>query len=487
MIELGLFFRPLSILEVIEGDLASSILDLKQETKYLPICTDSRVAKEGDAFVSLKGETFDADDFLKDVAPKVSLIVLEKSKKSEKLVEELRADFPALTILVVSSTIKYLQELASIHTSQWRKHHRGVLVGIAGSNGKTTTKEMLTHIVKNFYPEQTVSTLKNNNNHLGMPLTLLSIDARVTRVAIVEYGSNHPGEMDVLCRVALPDIAITTNIGHTHMEFFSDLKAVMHEEGAFYRHFALSQGETSSAKSIFLWNRDDEQLKNLPKYSWMKSFSAETGPSDFHYQIEGNKLVIPELIQAVENHFVLGRHNFINLGNALVITQMLEELFGLPMGSAEERMVTAGLFRPTPNRSQWLDSKFGNKIFLDAYNANPSSMKAALEAFRDFCINRGDEKLSEGLVILADMKELGESEIQHHRELGELVKTLGFQHVAYVGAMSDHFEKGLGRTCEQFLDARAAKIYWPKWIKEHPVIFLKGSRSLQLESLVDLG
>jgi len=495
MIELGLFFRPLSILKIHEGNFAP--LKKKIIPQFFKVSTDSRTIAQGQVFISIKGEKFDGDDFLTEVASKCSLLIVQKNEKTDVAILELVKEFPGLCIIQVANTILYLQELASIHTAIWQNDYQGVLVGIAGSNGKTTTKEMTAHIVKHFLDHEMVSTLKNNNNHIGMPLTLLSIDPRVTKVAIVEYGSNHPGEMEVLCRVALPQIAITTNIGFTHMEFFQNLQEVTHEEAALYRHYAMS---THKHRRFFLLNKDDRELGILPKYPWMIQFSiAESSKSevDYYYEIQAGHLKVFQSsdsdsdsnapIFKVDNPFILGEHNFINLGNALVIAQMIQDEFSIHLGARDDLETAAGLFRPTANRSQWLDSKFGNKIFLDAYNANPSSMKVALKAFKDFCEQRGDSNLMECIVILADMKELGESEQQHHQELGTLVLNLGFHNVVYIGSMSDEFQKGLGRPCEHYLDSRSAKIFWPKWVKEHPYIFLKGSRSLQLESLVDLG
>ncbi|MDH4467688.1 MAG: UDP-N-acetylmuramoyl-tripeptide--D-alanyl-D-alanine ligase [Bacteriovoracaceae bacterium] len=487
MVELSFYFRPLSIIQFIEG------ANYHQLPSHLEICTDSRILKSGQSFIGISGEKFEADQFLLEAAQKSSLLIAQDSKQARSIIETIKEQYPEVSILIVKNTVLYLQELAQLHSAHWQDTCGGILIGIAGSNGKTTTKEMLSHIMKSLWEDTVVFTKKNNNNHLGVPLTLLEIDTRTTKFAVVEYGSNHPGEMELLCRVAVPDIGLTTNIGHTHMEFFPTLADVCKEEASFYRFQSLQKKEKHSM-NFFLRNDDDLELKKLSKHSWVKTFSRDAKNVelvDFYYRIKNNQLFVhtkgKEKLFEIENPWILGEHNFINLANACVMAYLC-----LPPAEVSVEFISslekaASQFRPTNNRSQWLESKFGNKIFLDAYNANPSSMEAALLAFKTFCLQHGDEELKQSLIILADMRELGPQEDQYHEELGQLVRTMGWINVVYVGSMQKKFQKGLDRECLVFDTTLEAKIYWPKWTKEHSFIFLKGSRALQLESLVDLG
>lgn len=483
MIDPLFLLRPLSILNLYNAEGGIQFDFPSEMSRPFKISTDSRTHQQGEVYVSLKGEKFDGDDFVLSVAPQAPLVVIEESKRTRDLISEIQKQKLNTYVLVVQSTLRYLQELSQLHALHWQTQCGGVLIGIAGSNGKTTTKEMLLHVAKTIHggAGEVIGTQKNNNNHLGVPLTLLQIDHRTTKYAIVEYGSNHPGELPFLCRVAQPQWGITTNIGHTHMEFFKDLPAVMREEASFY--FNHIPG------NHFLLNLDDEELSKLKVEQWCKTFSSDKAKRkqvDYFYDIADKSVTIRSRAKdlSIENPWVLGHHNFTNLANACVLARECG------LGSDQQIAQAAATFRPTTNRSQWLESKFGCKIFLDAYNANPSSMTAALSAFKQHCQTHGDEKLEHSLVILADMRELGPQERDYHIELGQLVRDMGWKHVVYVGEQLSAFQAGFGdkkTLTGGFAQTHEARIYWPKWVKEHSFIFLKGSRLLQLESLVDLG
>lgn len=454
-------------------------------SEYLPLNTDSRSYLSGQFFFALKGEVHDGFSHVKTVlSQKCPLVVFENNEFNQSLACLLAQEFPATIFIAVSNSFIALQDLAREHNKFWFTQHKPHhLIALSGSNGKTTTKEMLTFLFNEVLPGKIISTYKNNNNHIGVPLTILSIDPRQTEVAIVEYGSNHQGEMQVLCHLSYPTAGITTNIGHTHMEFFPTVKDVFDEESQIFTAVMT----TTHNQGLFLINADDEFLVKLPMMKNCLQFSAINQAIPLYYEMLAvNKVCIhdqyltPAVKVVLQNDFIMGEHNFLNLANAYVIASRLYPAL------AEKLQKAATRFQPTHNRSQWLDGQWGEKILLDAYNANPSSMKAALQSFHRYCLAL-KASMEDILIILGDMRELGsDKEEMYHEDLGKFVKVLKFPHVFYVGKMNKAFMAGLGRPCDFAEDVVTALDKIHVQMKNKRYIFIKASRSLQLEKIVGI-
>lgn len=430
------------------------------------ISTDTRLLREGEFFLAISGERFNALTFLKQVKEKgCKYIIYTKNEKNDELIKPFLDDF---VFFETKSSIKFLQEITSILSLKFQKKG-GKLIAISGSNGKTTTKEMLYHLLKSVH-EETICTQKNNNNHIGVPLTLLQITDK-TKFAIVELGSNHPGEIEVLCDIVKPVIGYTTNIGDTHMEFFETKENVFKEEG-FLCESVLSSKLNSP---VYFVNSDDEYLKRNLDMGLTRSVG--TSGVDYNFNIEKESAVVKNNMDEynINNKFITGKHNFFNLCAAFSIAKEIDSL------NTTQYLEAAKSFKPTTNRSQWLDFH-GAKVFLDAYNANPSSMLSAIDGFVEHVGSN-----AEYCLILGDMYELGKNSETYHYNLSASLASKGYKNIYFVGKFASHYNSGFGKKGKEFLDVDSFKnTFMHEVLKQHKYVFIKGSRSLQLESLVDI-
>lgn len=445
-------------------------------TGALNFTTDTRKFVEPGAFVAIPGAKVNPltliDGLLERGCP---LVVFQADVASNEVVQNLQVRFPRVTFTPVKDSVIFLQELTHFHIREWQKKgSRNTVFAISGSNGKTTHKEMLSHILNSIVPGKVVATEKNNNNHLGVPLTLLNVSDK-TQMVVLELGSNHPGEIKVLCDIAEPNAGLTTNIGATHLEFFGSEEKVFEEEA--YLYYAVKS--VTGGKGFFLINKDDPYLRKLPDTSGTVTYGE--GP-DFEARVKylesGAQMTYKGLDLAVQNSHITGRHNKLNLvTTAFIAVHFYPEHRSAILAAAAE-------FKPTKNRSEWM--QFQNRsVFLDAYNANPSSMKAALLGFKESVLEQG-LKLTDSCVVLGDMNELGENAPKYHQELGQYVKELGFPNVYFVGRYADHYLKGLSSGNKRGSSSEFKQEYKSECIKKFSIHFIKGSRSLQLESLVDI-
>jgi UDP-N-acetylmuramoyl-tripeptide--D-alanyl-D-alanine ligase len=461
----------------LKNEICDILNPLKNDSAYFKVATDTRAKSDGHAFIAIQGEKYDAFTFLKPLLKNIPLVIYQQNEKNLLLAKEWSKEFPETTFVAVKNSVTYLQKLASVHVRDWYAntdiHH---LIAISGSNGKTTTKEMLYHLLKNTMHSEVIATQKNNNNHIGVPLTIFDIDPRKTKAAVVEFGSNHPGEMKVLCDLAFPNVGITTNIGHTHMEFFSELKDVFIEEGLI---FEAVMKETNKL-GIFLINDDDEFLKTFPNTQHSLRFSTINKNAQVFYSFDTSAVNInfnDGKNFKLRNDNITGRHNFLNLANAFVIAQKL-------FPSLEKNLIEAATsFHPTPNRSQWISFE-GKDVFLDAYNANPSSMKAALLGFLETAQSQKITK-ENVFVVVGEMKELGAKAPQYHGEFAGWIKTLDIPHIFYIGDFHDEVHKNAPHV-QCFRNVEEAQNSFLMNLKKSQKCFIKASRSLQLERLVGI-
>lgn len=443
---------------------------------HLNICTDTRRYHHPSAFVAIPGVKVNPLDMIKDLLNQgLPLVFYQQDAINDEKVKTLKEQFSSTEFVPVSDSVTFLQEITHHHIIEWKnKNPRNTVFAISGSNGKTTHKEMLSFILKEALPGKVVSTEKNNNNHLGVPLTLLNVTEK-TEIVVLELGSNHPGEIRVLCDIAQPNAGITTNIGATHMEFFGTEEKVFEEEA--YLFHAVKH--VTHGKGFFLINIDDSFLKRLePSTGSITYGESRDAMARVSFIEDGGQMQFMGQQLVAHNPHITGKHNKLNLITCLFIaTHFYPE-------HKEALILACKNFRPTKNRSEWIQFE-GRSVYLDAYNANPSSMKAALEGFKESVLSQGF-KLSDACIVLGDMNELGETTPQYHKEVGQFVNELGFSNVYFVGRFASHYQSGnsLGLTKASSADFKSE--YRNECLKKYPIHFIKGSRSLQLESLFDI-
>jgi UDP-N-acetylmuramoyl-tripeptide--D-alanyl-D-alanine ligase len=442
----------------------------------LPFCTDTRKYKHPSAFVAIPGAKVNPLDIIDSLLSQACpLVVYQQDATNEGKVQNLQAKYPQTKFLPVTESVTFLQELTHHHIVEWQgKNPKNTVFAISGSNGKTTHKEMLSHILKTVLPGKVVATEKNNNNHLGVPLTILDV-TDATEMLVLELGSNHPGEIKVLCDIAAPNAGLTTNIGATHLEFFGTEKAVFEEEGFLY-HAVKAH---THGRGFYLINVDDQFLKDLPKTEGSVLYGqSDKSEAKINFLNDGAEMTYKGHKLTARNSAITGNHNKLNLITCLFIaTHFYPEL-------KDKLIEAAATFRPTKNRSEWMQFE-GKSVFLDAYNANPSSMKAALQGFKESVLSQG-KTLSDTCVVLGDMNELGDSTPKYHQEVGAYLKFLGFPHVYFVGRFASHYQKGLSSGQARSSSAEFKSEYRGECLKKYSFHFIKGSRSLQLESLFDI-
>ncbi len=439
----------------------------------MSVSTDTRTLLPGQLFVCLEGPNYDAFSFANEaLMKKAAAIVFPHSSKNLTARNELLKTFQDACFLSVSDPLQFIQKLATLASVKWvRKTEGRTLIGITGSNGKTTTKDMILHFLHAAVGARAAGTQGNYNNHIGVPLTILNLENSVD-YAVVEMGSNHKGEIFNLCSIARPNAGIITNVGKTHLEFLTSVEGVFEEKRALYDEVL----RNSKEKFHFVINVDDTFLSRLDEGRAL-SFGTNSGKAKIIYHLDSVEIILDGHTYSLKNSHLLGRHNFTNLASAFLLSLDLLPSF------AGKFIESAPLFRPRVNRSSWIE-KDGKHIFLDAYNANPSSMEASLSGLLDYFHNR-DIVPAKCCIILGDMNELGENASFHHEALGNFLGNSFNGEVAFIGKFSASFSKGLGHPCitAPTVDAFVSTV-WDELYRKHDYFFIKASRSLQLEALL---
>ena len=419
----------------------------EQYCKSYKVTTDSRQVTPGAVFFALKGEHFDGNDFALEVAEKgvASLVVCDRATLP---------DHPRL--LKVEDSLKALQALARYHRQQMKDL---TVIAITGTNGKTTTKELVSSVLKKKY--RVTYTQGNFNNHLGVPLTLLSITPD-TEIAVVEMGANHPGEIKTLAEIALPDYGLITNIGKAHLEGFGSFEGVVKTKSELYDHLRVNH------KTAFV-NSDNELLMrligDLPYYSYGSGVEAaclvKPKRCDPYLTVTGERL------GDIQTRLV-GAYNYENVAAAIAVGNFFS-VEGDDIRQALEE------YQPTNSRSQVIEGR--NHIIMDAYNANPTSMNASVKNFKTIC---GDN----ALLILGDMRELGEASEQEHKAIIDLLATSGFHEAFLVGSCFSRFNDR--PEYQTFPDVEALIQHLEAHPVDHRTILVKGSHSIHLEKVLPL-
>lgn len=411
--------------------------------KYI-VTTDSRKIEPGCVFVALKGEHFDGNDFAYQVAnDNIAACVIADRK-----------DLPQHErLFIVDDSLLTLQELANLH----RKKCNTPIIGITGTNGKTTTKELVAAVLSQKY--NIIYTQGNFNNHLGVPLTLLQIKPD-TEIAVVEMGANHPKEIELLCSIAQPNFGIITNIGKAHIEGFGSFEGVVKTKNELYDFLRNNNGK------VFV-NNDNQLLKDLAHDLTTVKYGKD-GDADYHASIVSSNPYLSINWNGYEiNTKLVGDYNFENVMAAITVGCCFNIEQDLIIKALED-------YSPTNNRSQFIKSD-KNEIVMDAYNANPVSMSHSIRNFRNIS---GDNHL----LILGDMKELGEESSKEHQEILNLIKQLCFNNVILVGS---EFSK-VNNDFTSFLNVEELITYISRNEISGKKILIKGSHSIHLEKTVNI-
>ncbi|NAY92862.1 UDP-N-acetylmuramoyl-tripeptide--D-alanyl-D-alanine ligase [Muricauda sp. JGD-17] len=408
------------------------------------ICTDSRRVTHNCLFFALKGPNFNGNEYAKEALDKGAAYAI---------VDEAAYKISDRCILF-EDALETLQKLAVFH----RNYSKAKIIALTGSNGKTTTKELINAVLSKKY--RTVSTQGNLNNHIGVPLTLLSIKAD-TEIAIVEMGANHQGEIAFLSNIVQPDFGYITNFGKAHLEGFGGVEGVIKGKSELYNYLL------SNDKHVFLNADDPIQIEKLDSYVKKIGFSTENPQYYIISLIETNPHVVLEMEGVQCRTKLVGQYNFSNCCAAV----MMGKYFNVPL---EDIKAAIESYIPENNRSQVIERN-GLVIILDAYNANPTSMKAALEHFK---IIKSDDKF----LILGDMFELGEDADKEHQEIADFCEASGFPNVFLIG---ENFNK-VRTSFKKFNTFDSLKNYLSSNPIKHASLLIKGSRGMALERVLDV-
>ncbi len=401
--------------------------------------TDTRNIRKNTIFFALKGANFNGNSFAEEALSKGAIyaVVDEAEYKTQD------------NIIVVDNVLETLQALANYH----RNKLNIPIIGLTGSNGKTTTKELIDVVLKQKF--KTNATKGNLNNHIGVPLTLLSMTPK-TEIGIVEMGANHHKEIAFLSNIAEPDYGYITNFGKAHIEGFGSVEGVIEAKSELYEFLIANN------KKIFVNQNDPIQLQKTQNSDTI--YIEETLAF-----ISANPTVKFKFKNLEVHSNLIGRYNYNNIACAVTIGSYFD-IEAIKIKEAIESYVSDN------NRSQII-IKGNNEIILDAYNANPTSMRAALENFSQ---TKSDKSK---IVILGDMFELGDTSQAEHQEIADLCDTLSFQEILLVG---NHFSavvsKGNHLKFKEFDDLR---IYLEENDLKNKSLLIKGSRGMALERSLD--
>jgi UDP-N-acetylmuramoyl-tripeptide--D-alanyl-D-alanine ligase len=403
------------------------------------ITTDTRNINKGDIFFALKGDSFNGNTFAKKALDSgASFAVIDEK---EYLLDE--------RCFLVDDALSFLQDVALYHRRQFPQLK---LIAITGTNGKTTTKELLYCVLSTKY--NTLATKGNFNNHIGVPLTLLRINSK-TEIAIIEMGANHIGEINFLCHIAEPNYGLITNIGRAHLEGFGSFENIVKTKTELFVYL-------DKEDKYPIINMDDSSLKNYSnkhknkfyQYSLSSSYPKQEGAQiSFEGEIIKSKLV--------------GEYNQINILASIIVGN----IFNVPLSLSKKAIES---YTPTIHRSEKRETKT-NTLIVDCYNANPSSMDVALN---DFAKNKSKNRY----VLLGAMKELGKESREEHKKIVEKVKNMQLKGAFFVG------EEYKGLIDEEYLFPNSLLL--KEYLKENPIInstiLIKGSNSTKMDILLDV-
>ncbi len=410
------------------------------------VVIDTRKIIPNSFFVALKGERFDANTFAKEALDNGASFVLIDNKDY----------FIDNRTILVEDCLTALQQLAKYH----RVYLNIPIIALTGSNGKTTTKELINVVLSKKYT--TKATIGNLNNHIGVPLTLLSFTS-VTQIGIVEMGANHQKEIEFLCEIAQPDFGYITNFGKAHLEGFGGVEGVIKGKSEMYNYLKANR------KKVFVNLDDAIQMDKTSAMDCITFGQNSASASTFIEQVVANPLVELQFHGLTVKSNLIGLYNANNISAAIAIGSY----FSVENVAIKEAIES---YIPENNRSQLL-TKNSNEIILDAYNANPSSMLVALQNFLQL------EK-SNKVIIIGDMFELGEESLTEHQSIINYLKSNELVECYFIG--NDFYSNKIEQSNFKFykdFNSFAEYLQTTKFSKS--TLLIKGSRGMALERVLD--
>ena len=419
------------------------------------VSTDTRSIAQGCLFIALVGERFDAHDFLAQAlqAGAAAVLVSDEGK------------LPAgASAVVVDDTRLALGRLAAA----WRAQFALPVIAVTGSNGKTTTKEMVAAILKAVYGAAVLSTRGNLNNDIGLPLTLLGLSA-AHRAAVIEMGMNHPGEIAYLAPIGAPTVALVTNAQRAHLEGMGDLDEVAREKGSIFNGLP--------ADGVAVINADDayaEAWKTMAAGRPVRTFAID-GVADVVGVVRQHGLEIAIDLKAPEgvatlNLRIPGRHNARNAVAAAAACLAA----GVPMAAVADGLAA---FTGVKGRLQRRSGKAGAEILDDTYNANPDSVRAGIDVLA--------ATIGRKLLVLGDMGEIGEASGQYHDEIGGYAKSQGIDRLFALGEASKAAVRNFGEGARHFCNVEKLIAALDKEMGSDTTVLVKGSRFMKMERVAD--
>ena len=409
------------------------------------VSTDTRNLAANSLFFCLRGDNFNGNEFAKKALEQGAAYIIY---------DDIEHDPGHQNAILVDNSLSTLQDLAHYHRSQFNIP----VIGLTGSNGKTTTKELIKHVLAQSF--EVLATKGNLNNHIGVPLSLLNINES-TEIALIEMGANHLEEIAFLANIAAPTMGYITNFGKAHLEGFGSLEGVIKGKSELYDYLRENKG-------IAIVNGNDkkqmQQSEGLNRYIFGKDKLVQT-QLDNSINKEGYCTVHTGEINITSQ--LTGAYNFDNLNAAVTFG----EFFEIPLSYIQKGIAS---YTPENNRSQWIKTK-NNHILLDAYNANPTSMSAAIQSFIEI-------KAKAKLVILGDMLELGHYTHEEHQNTINQLKKGGIENAILVGP---HFSASKTEGFSAFKNTAEAKKHLANQSILDHIILIKGSRGIALEQLLD--
>jgi len=441
------------------GKIISGSTDVIIET----ISTDSRDLGENTLFIPVIGETFDGHDFINGLsADKKIVCTLTMKEGFEK-----SASDSGTVLIMCDDTLAALGRIGKFHRDKFKP----VTLGVTGTNGKTTSKELIYAVLSSVY--KTHKNVKNYNNEIGVPFTLLQLN-ETHEAAVIEMGMNHTGEIERLSLMVSPEIGVITNVGAGHLEFLGSMENVA---------FAKSEIMKGMKKgSTLIVNRDTECfhiIKEIADNNGIKLFTfgldagSDLRPDSFKLTAENTVVVYKKEIVSVP---LYGKHNVYNILAALAAAEILN--IKIPQAAA-----ALSNFTNVGGRSEIIDRKY--TVINDTYNSNPLSSLFALESVCD--VFPGRRKIA----VLADMKELGESSCVYHVKVGEFAGARKFDYLILFGEMAEYYEKGalsagMSSSSVKIFDSKEEiAAYLKDFLSEGDVVLVKGSRSMKMEDVVN--
>jgi len=441
------------------GKIISGSSDVIIET----ISTDSRELGENTLFIPIVGETFDGHDFINGLSASGKIVCSLTMKEGY----EKSAVDSGTVIILCDNTLYALGKIGKFHRDKFKP----VTLGVTGTNGKTTTKELIYEVLSSVY--KTHKNVKNYNNEIGVPFTLLQLD-ETHEAAVIEMGMNHTGEIERLSLMVSPDLGVITNVGAGHLEFLESMENVAFAKSEIIK--GMKPGST------LIVNKDTECfhiIKKLADEKGIKLFTYGLG-TDADLRPDSFKLTVEKTVVVYKKETVTvplyGKHNVYNILAALSAAEMLN----IKVSQAAEALSN---FVNVGGRSEIIDREY--TVINDTYNSNPLSSLFALESVCD--VFPGRRKIA----VLADMKELGESSCVYHVKVGEFAGSRKFDHLIFYGEMAEYYEKG---ALSAGMNSSAVKIFDTKediadylkgYLKEKDVVLVKGSRSMKMEDVVN--